>query len=240
MIEHYQRKLQRHGTGNESRVPPEICKHIEIQPGEDMDYIPKPGIKEATIRKAGTDQQQFDSPMDPEKMITLFFNRGICIIAGRPGCGKRSFAKKFCQDRKRVIFYDPVEPGRYVQGVPIDNLKEFEHFLIDITNFNFRAIYNPRNSKREFDSICELVNKSKNLTFWVENLDLYCESPVSRPLKELIKNGLRNNIELIGITEKPQAIDKRLISYAERGPQLSEPKGPQRKPDFDVLASDER
>ncbi|MBA7605987.1 hypothetical protein ES703_13123 [subsurface metagenome] len=232
MTEQYLRKLQVHGTGKQSRIPPEVCNYLEMPDGGDLAYELGPGRNVVTMRKAGTagngedneqtnaaaierGQHQANSPMNPEKTITLFFSKPdyfCCIISGKRGCGKMSLAKKFCQDHRRIIVYDTL--GEYTQGVVTKNLREFENFWAKVQHGNFRIIYRPLDPEREFDSICELVNESEDLTFLIEHLDWYCES--SLPLKKLIRNGCDQQIELIGTTENPQAIDERLTSNAEQ------------------------
>jgi len=221
--QHYLRKLQRHGTGRESHYPPEVCEALGIDAGDDVDFVIGPGNNVVTLRKPGNsatikqDQQQVNSPMDPEKMITLFYSKHGCIISGRRGCGKTRLAKKFIRDRWRIIFYDPL--GEYTEGVVFEDLQELKDFWADVQHKNFRIIYRNLHPERmfdcEFDSICELVNESEDLTFLVEHLDQHCEPSMSLPLKELIRDGCDQRIELIGTTRKPQAIDKRLIIDAE-------------------------
>lgn len=235
--QHYLRKLQKHGTGRESHYPPEVCEALGIDAGDDVDFVIGPGNKVA-LRKPGTIQQQVNSPMDPEKTITLFCSKHGRIISGRRGCGKTSLAKKFCQDCRRIIYYDPL--GEYTEGVVFvfEDLQKLKDFWAKIQHGNFRIIYRPLHPERmfdcEFDSICELVNKSKNLIFLVENLDQHCEPSMSLPLKELIRDGCDKQIELIGTTQKPQAIDNQLTIDVEQinlqvslptqsSPQLSEP-----------------
>lgn len=252
--QHYLRKLQRHGTGRESHYPPEVCEALGIDAGDDVDFVIGPGNNVA-LRKPGTSQQQVNSPMDPEKTITLFYSKHGCIISGKRGCGKTSLAKKFCQDHWRIIYYDTL--GKYTDGVFTKDLQKFESFLAKVQHGNFRIIYRPLHPERtidcEFDSICELVNESKNLTFLVEHLDRYCDpSPsTSLPLKELIRDGCDKRIKLIGTTQKPQSVDKRLINNAgqiyqlvslptQSSPQLSEPEGRQRNPELEAALSDSR
>ena len=241
--QHYLRKLQKHGTGRESHYPPEVCEALGIDAGDDVDFVIGPGNNVA-LRKPGNaamveqGQQQVNSPMDSEKIITLFYSKHGCIISGRRGCGKTSLAKKFCQDRRRIIFYDTL--GEYTDGVVFEDLQKLKDFWAHVQNGNFRIIYRPLHPERaidcEFDSICELVNESENLTFLVDHLDRYCEpSPsMSLPLKELIRDGCDKQIELIGTTQKPQAIDNQLTIDVEQinlqvslptqsSPQLSEP-----------------
>lgn len=220
---HHLRKLQKHGTGRESHYPPEVCEALGIDAGDYVDFVIGPGNNVA-LRKPSTaetieqDQQQVNSSMDLEKMITLFNSRHGCIISGKRSCGKTYYAENLCLCRKRLIVYDT--SGEYTQGVVIENLQEFESFWAKIQHGNFRIIYRPLHPERtidcEFDSICELVNESENLTFLVEHLDRYCDpSPsTSLPLKELIRDGCDKQIELIGTTQKPQSVDKRLINNA--------------------------
>jgi len=243
--QHYLRKLQKHGTGRESHYPPEVCEALGIDAGEDVDFVIGPG-NIVTLRKPGNtatveqDQQKVNSPMDPEKAITLFYSKRGRIISGRRGCGKTSLAKKFCQDYWRIIYYDPL--GEYTEGVYFEDLQKFESFWADVQrrrpNGNFRIIFRPADPEGEFELICELVNKHKDLFFLVENLDRYCEPYISLPLKKLIRNGWEHQIELIATTENPQAIDKLLTRDAEQIYQLVSL--PTQRPDFDVLTSDER
>jgi len=247
--QHFLRRLQRHGSGRESHYPPEVCKALGIDAGDDVDFVIGPGNNVA-LRKPGTIQQQVNSPMNPEKMITLFCSKHGCVISGMRGCGTTSLAKKFYQNRRRIIFYDTL--GEYTQGFIAEDLQEFESLWPKVqNNKNFRFIYQPADPEGEFDSICELVNDSGNLTFLIEHLDWYCAPSMGSPLSVLIRDGCDKQIELIGTTQNPKAIDKRLTNDAgqiyqlvslptQSGPQLSEPEGPRYKPNFEALASDDR
>jgi len=54
MIEQYLRKVQDHGTGKETRIPPEICEGLDITNGDDIEFDLEPGDNIVTLRKAGT------------------------------------------------------------------------------------------------------------------------------------------------------------------------------------------
>lgn len=214
---HHLRKLQKHGTGRESHYPPEVCEALGIDAGDYVDFVIGPGNNVA-LRKPSTaetieqDQQQVNSSMDPEKMITLFNSKHGCIISGKRNCGKMYYAENLCLCRKRLIVYDTL--GEYTQGVFFEDLQEFESYWAHVQHGNFRIIYRPLDPELDFDSICELVNESEDLTFLIEQLDWYCEPSMSLPLKKLIRDGCDKKIELIATTQKPQAIDKRLINNA--------------------------
>lgn len=63
MAEHYLRKVQKHGTGKETRIPPEVCKQLGIMNGGDIEFSLKPGVDGVTLRKAGTsDKRQGKKP----------------------------------------------------------------------------------------------------------------------------------------------------------------------------------
>ncbi|TKJ24676.1 MAG: hypothetical protein CEE41_05315 [Hadesarchaea archaeon B3_Hades] len=231
----YVRKLQDHGTGKEIRVPPEVCEKLGINGGDDVSFDLDLNNDVVILTKQGTQanrkpeqqikavaleqgQQKVISLIDTEKTITLNFSELGCIISGKPGCGKMNYAEKLCRSRKRLIVYDT--SGKYTEGIVTEDLQKFENFWARVQHGNFRIIYRPLNPEQDFDSVCELVNQYKPLTFLVDNLDRYCEPPVSEQFNELIQNVHNHEIELIATTQRPQKIAELLNSQAEQGYQL--------------------
>lgn len=235
MSTEYVRKLQDHGTGKEIRVPPEVCEKLGIDSGDDVSFdldlnhdvviLTKPGTRanrkpEQQIKAIALEQgqQKFISLIDTEKSITLNFSELGCIVSGKPGCGKTQYAENLCRSRNRLIVYDT--SGKYTEGVVTEGLQKFESFWARVQQGNFRIIYRPLDPERDFDSVCELVNQYKPLTFLVDNLDRYCEPLRSDQFNEVIENVHNHEIELIATTQRPQKITELLNSQAEQRYQL--------------------
>ncbi|MBW2605326.1 MAG: hypothetical protein JRE28_13615 [Deltaproteobacteria bacterium] len=53
MAEKYMRKLQRHGTGSEIHVPPEVCERLGVKKSDTIEFDLVSGNNEVTLRKAG-------------------------------------------------------------------------------------------------------------------------------------------------------------------------------------------
>jgi len=61
----YSRKVQKHGTGREIHIPPEICKGLGITEGDDIEFDLEPGDNVVTLCKAGaSDNRQDDDDSD--------------------------------------------------------------------------------------------------------------------------------------------------------------------------------
>lgn len=207
MKQKYTRILQRHGTSSEIHFPPEACKKLNATKGDQIEFELSPYDNKVTLRKAGASDKEQPKP------LSIMLGNNICIIFGKPGSGKTELEKILYQNHSRLIIYD--NTGEHNRGVTIKNLKDIKTFLDKVHHGNFRITYQPTHPKNEFDSICKLVNKYTGpmlwtLTFVIENLDLYCEPNISPEFSKLIENGFDNELQLIGTTQRPDQIDKRL------------------------------
>jgi len=139
----------------------------------------------------------------------------IILIFGKRGSGKSVLAEKLCRNRERLLIYDTL--GEYTEGVIIRDLQELEDFWGKVYRGNFRIIYQPVDPENDFDPVCRLVYECGDLTFFVEELDRYSRPlALSRPLKNIVQDGRHQNIELIGVTQRPHGIDKLLTSQAKQ------------------------
>lgn len=142
-----------------------------------------------------------------EKIITLIF--------GKRGSGKTLLAENMVRDSKRLIIYDTI--GEYTNGVVIEDLPALKEFWVKVYRGNFRIIYQPVDPEGDFDTVCRLVYACEDLTFLVEELDRYSKPlTLSLPFKNIIQRGRHNNIELVGVTQRPHGVDKLLTSQAKQ------------------------
>lgn len=142
----------------------------------------------------------------PEKIIKLIF--------GKRGCGKSVLAEILCRKCKCLLIYDTL--GEYTDGAIIEDLQTLKDFWSKVYRGNFRIIYQPVDPEGDFDSVCRLVYPCEDLTFLVEELDRYSKPlTLTLPFKNIIQRGRHNNIELIGITQRPHGVDKLLTSQAK-------------------------
>jgi len=206
MIEQYLRRVQNHGTGKETRIPPEICEGLGIKNGDKIQFDLDPGDNIAILRKAGTSDNRQNE--EQPKPIAILRGDNICIISGLPGSDKTQLAETFYQNRNRFIIYDTL--GKHNAGVTFLSLQKLKDFWSKVHRGNFRLTYQPLDPKREFGSICKMVMEYGQLTFVIENLEWYCEPPISPDFEKIIENRCNHQIQLIGTTQKLEQIDKRL------------------------------
>ena len=216
MSEQYVRKVQEHGTGKETRIPPEVCEKLGITDGGEIEFDLESGVGVVTLRKAGQGKTP-SKPLGaekPKKAITVTLGGQVCIISGKHGSGKTQLAEILCRNWRRLIVYDTL--GEHTDGVMFEDLQRLKGFWNKVHHGNFRILYRPLHPKGDFDSICKLVIEYKPLTFVVENLDWYCRPPISPAFQKIIQKGCHDQIQLIGTTRRPDEIDKRLTSQTNQ------------------------
>jgi len=139
----------------------------------------------------------------------------IILIFGKRGSGKSVLAEKLCRDLRRLLIYDTL--GEYTEGVIIRDLPALKDFWTKVYCGNFRIIYQPVDPEGDFDSVCRVVYECEDLTYLVEELDRYSRPlAMSRVFKNIVQDGRHQNIELIGVTQRPHGIDKLLTSQAKQ------------------------
>jgi len=140
--------------------------------------------------------------------------RKVIIIFGQRGSGKSYLAKKLVEGENRLILYDTL--GEYDNGVALFNVADFRSFFLEHYRGDFRCIYNPLQPEKEFDAICEYAFDAGDLTFLVEELDVFCSAnAVSPAFANIIQRGRHSDISFIGVSQRPFGINRIITAQAK-------------------------
>ncbi len=141
-----------------------------------------------------------------EKIITLIF--------GKRGGGKSYLAAVLTKQIRRVLVYDTL--GEYRDGFVFQDLGDLSRFWKRNIRGAFRLIYQPTNPEAEFEDIAELAWLCGDLTFLVEEIDIFCSPHKIGPaFQNVIQRGRHHDINLIGISQRPFGIHRLLTSQAK-------------------------
>ncbi len=141
-----------------------------------------------------------------EKIITLIF--------GKRGGGKSYLAAMLMQLFGRVLIFDTLH--EYRNGFVFHDLGALARFWIRNSRGPFRLIYQPTDPETEFEDLAKLAWLCGDLTFLVEEIDIFC-SPyrIGPAFQNVIQRGRHKNISLIGISQRPFGIHRLLTSQAK-------------------------
>lgn len=119
------------------------------------------------------------------------------------------------KDQSRVLYCDTTGHD-YDDGVVFYNLADLKKFWLSVYRKSFRLIYRPLDAEAEFPELCKLVIECKNLSFVVEELDIYCrQGKTCQEFYEIIRRGRHHDIELIGVSQRPHGFGRDITSQAK-------------------------
>ena len=139
----------------------------------------------------------------------------VKLVLGKRGSGKTVKVNKLLQLSNRIIFLDTTGHD-YNDGVIFYDLADLKKFWLRCYRQNFRLIYRPLDAEAEFPELCRLVIECKNLSFVVEELDIYCpQGRTCSEFFEIIRRGRHHDIELIGVSQRPHGFGRDITSQAD-------------------------
>jgi hypothetical protein len=134
------------------------------------------------------------------------------LVFGKTGSGKTEKVKKLVADRDRVLFYDTLGHD-YKDGVVLYRLDDLKEFWRKVHRQRFRIIFRSIDHDEDFPRVCRLVAACKNMSFVVEEMDLFFSGgKCCRELNNLIFRGRHYGIELIAVTQRPYGIGRGFTS----------------------------
>lgn len=128
------------------------------------------------------------------------------MLIGKTGSGKTVKARNLCQSAQRILYYDS-NGGDYGDGVICDGLPELKRYWPRVVDGKFSLIFRSGQPVDDFPAVCEMVKACGAMTFNVDECDMYFkkgEPPAE--FIDIIRRGRREDIELIGITQRPRAM----------------------------------
>jgi hypothetical protein len=137
------------------------------------------------------------------------------IVFGKTGGGKTEKVKKLVADHSRVLFFDTLCHD-YNQDVIINTFDQLKKFWRKCFTGNFRIVYRTIDHDEDFPKVCRLVKACKNMSFVVEESDLFFKSGTCcRELRKLIFQGRHYGVNLYAVTQRPFGIGRGLTSQTK-------------------------
>jgi DNA helicase HerA-like ATPase len=138
----------------------------------------------------------------------------VKAVVGLRGYGKSTQVLRLTKSSPRVLYYDSLGDD-YRDGVICHDLGTLERFWRGVYRKRFRLVYRPVDPLADFARICELVYACGDLTFVVDEVQLYFRGAFTEPaFTKVITAGRHANVELIGVTQTPKRLGELLRSQA--------------------------
>jgi hypothetical protein len=131
----------------------------------------------------------------------------VILITGQRGQGKTTYIKDQISLFDRVIIFDLL--GEFTYFDTAYDLREFFEILSEVKDENFFVLnfYNPKNSEEDFHVVCEAVNRLKDVTLVVDEIDYFCSThSIPKQFDEIVKRGRHQALQLIVATRRPHEI----------------------------------
>lgn len=142
-------------------------------------------------------------------------NKASCsAYMGKSGSGKSTLIKRRIRKEKpsRLLIWSPDEDeDHYSEFGPV--VRDIGSLVTHMAKPKFAVVFwpsmDPKRRAKEFDYFCRLAFASKNMTVLVEELR-YVTSPSRspEPWSMLNQRGRKKGIKVIGVSQRPAAIDK--------------------------------
>jgi len=140
----------------------------------------------------------------------------VKVILGKRGSGKSTLARELVKDGPRLIIYDSTGHD-YAEGVIITDYDALLDYLIRQEQKTFRVTYKPLHSERDFEPVCKIIKRLGNVSFLVDECDLYA-TPAFTPENFLwiLKIGRHKDIEVVCISRRPAEMSRNITAQAEQ------------------------
>ncbi len=156
----------------------------------------------------------------------MYISPDIQLIFGQPQSGKTTRVRTRTRDLPRVLYYDTAGHD-YTEGLIVESLPALKDVWHRSYRGDFRLIYRPVGPTREerkrthkidpeFSEVCSLVRACGEMTFVVEEVDLYVEAgECDDEFMDLLRRGQGHyDVNLIVVTQMPQGIGRGLKALA--------------------------
>lgn len=133
-------------------------------------------------------------------------NCGVNVIFGKRGGGKSFLAAGLVDrlDCSRVLYYDS-NGHDYTGGVICEGLEQLKEYARRVVDGPFSIVYRSSRPRADFETVCKIVRAAGDVVFIVDEVDMYFkDSEPGEAFGDLIRRGRHDDIELIGITQRPR------------------------------------
>lgn len=130
----------------------------------------------------------------------------VSFIVGKRGSGKTLLARELIkrQDCPRIVCYDS-NGHDYSDGVVCNGIEQLKHYWRRVIDGPYRLIFRSESPRKDFETVCQLIMAAGNTVFVVDEVDMYFDDgQPSEAFGDVIRRGRHNDIELIGITQRPR------------------------------------
>ncbi len=144
------------------------------------------------------------------------------FICGMTGSGKSEFAKKLLPFYPRVVFYDlEFANNDLIKQYHFTPVQTPEMLITYIQRGKKRILYQPAegddvNEIREFNSVCEIVYKTGNIGFMIDELSNFMSGQKAPYwFRRIQQVGRKHGVGCISLTQRPKDIPQILLSESE-------------------------
>lgn len=137
--------------------------------------------------------------------------KGNCkrrVIFGKTGSGKTVLARNLVDavDCDRILYYDS-NGHDYSEGVICYGLDQFKQYSRRCIDGAFKIVYRTDQPRKDFAQICQIVMAAGDIVFVVDEMDMYFDKgEPGEEFADLIRRGRHEDIELIGISQRPRQL----------------------------------
>ncbi len=140
------------------------------------------------------------------------------MLLGKRGSGKSTKLSQILSEYKRFVLYDTLVEGAYAEYTHVHTYRELCDILIQnkpIFQIAYRSLEEDVTQEEDFERCCKAVMACRNLTFAVEEVDLFCKSwKMPLPFEHMISIGRHREISVIAVSRRPASIHPLIRSQA--------------------------
>jgi energy-coupling factor transporter ATP-binding protein EcfA2 len=144
------------------------------------------------------------------------------FICGKTGSGKSYLAKKFLPFYPRVVFYDlEFANNDLINQYHFTTVQTPEMLITYLQHGKKRILYQPQEGDdsdeiKEFNRVCEIVYKTHNIGFMVDELSNFMSGQKAPYwFRRIQQVGRKHGVGCISLTQRPKDIPQILLSESE-------------------------
>ena len=137
--------------------------------------------------------------------------KGDCkrrVIFGKTGSGKTVLAREVVKriGCDRILYYDS-NGHDYKDGVICEGLEQLKSYWRRVADGPFKIVFRSTQPRKDHAEVCQIVMSAGNVIFLVDEMDMYFDKgEPSEEFADLIRRGRHEDIELVGISQRPRQL----------------------------------
>jgi len=138
----------------------------------------------------------------------------IQLFIGMTGCGKSTLIASKLRPFKRRIIFD-TDQIDHSDGFVFYDMNELKRHWQNVYEKSFSLIYRPRKPEEEFEELCYLCLKDKNLVLVGEELASLCSSHrIGESFRDIVFRGRKEDIHFFTTMLRPKGVHRDVTSQA--------------------------